>query len=177
MVSLVDTEIKKMLEIGVIEPSRSWWSSPAVPVRKKDGSLRLCVDYREVNKRTKVTPWVLPRADELLQRMAGASFFSSLDAASGYWQIPLSDKAKEITAFSVGDRHFQFKVMPFGLVNAPSVFQRAMDAAFEEFRAEGFAAVYIDDIAVYSKLWETHLEQVEKILQKCREANIKLKLS
>ena len=122
----VDTEVKRMLEGGVIRQSYSPWSSPAVMVRKRDGSWRFCVDYRKVNETTQKDAYPLPRIDETLEALAGAQPFTTLDLASGYWQVEVEDDKKK-TAFSTWDGHFEFNVMPFGLTNAPATFERLME--------------------------------------------------
>ena len=168
-------EISKMLSAKVIEPSKSWWNSPIVAVRKKDGTYRICIDYREVNRRTIPTPWLFPRTDEILERMAGSSYFSKVDAAAGYWQVQLEPESRESTAFSFAGHHYQFTAMPFGLMNAPAVFQRGMDYLLEGPRSAGYAVAYIDDTAVYSRTWDDHLTHLRSVLSKFREANVVLK--
>ncbi len=115
-----------MQNSGVIRPSNSPWSSPVVLVRKKDGSHRFCVDYREVNSVTKKDKFPLPRVDDLLDQLGETKYFSSLDLASGYWQIKVHPDSRSKTAFVTHQGLYEFSVMPFGLTNAPSVFQRLM---------------------------------------------------
>ena len=111
-----------MQESGVIEPSNSPWSSPVVLVRKKDGSLRFCVDYRELNKVTQKDTYPLPRVDDLLDQVGHSKYFTTLDFASGYWQILVAPNSREKTAFVTPHGLFQSRVMAFGLTNAPAVF-------------------------------------------------------
>ena len=112
-----------MQETGVIQPSNSPWASPIVMVRKKDGTHRFCVDYRSLNEVTKADTYPLPRVDDLLDQLGGAKFFTTLDLASGFWQIRVAQGSREKTAFVVPQGLFEFRVMPFGLTNAPAVFQ------------------------------------------------------
>ena len=124
-------EVSKMIvdmqTAGVIETSTSPWSSPVVLVKKKDGSMRFCVDYRKLNDVTKKDSYPLPRIDDTLDTLSGAKVFSTLDLQSGYWQVEVQDEDKEKTAFSVGNGLWQFNVMPFGLCNAPATFERLLE--------------------------------------------------
>ena len=124
---VVHEEVRKMLDAGVMKPSYSPWASPVVLVEKKDASTRFCVDYQRLNAVTKKDTYPLPRIDDTLDQLEGASIFSSLDMASGFWQVPLTDAAKEKTAFVCREGLFEFETMPFGLCNATSTFQRLMD--------------------------------------------------
>ena len=126
--STVQKEVQKMLQDGVIRPSTSPWSSPIVMVRKKDGAWRFCIDFRKLNDVTHKDAYPLPRIDETLESLSGSTLFTTLDLASGYWQVELEEADKEKTAFSTAEGHFEFNVMPFGLpvTNAPSSFQRLM---------------------------------------------------
>ena len=122
----VAVQLQKMLKQNVIQPSRSPWASPIVLVRKKDGCLRFCVDYRSLNAVTKPDRFPLPRIDDMLDQLGNMKYFSTLDLASGYWQVKMSDTSREKTAFVTQQGLFEFRVMPFGLTNAPAVFQQLM---------------------------------------------------
>ena len=169
----VKKELKEMDESGVIEPSHSEWSSPIVIVKKKDGNIRLCVDYRRLNSVTPVDPYPMPRTDELIDQIGQAKHITTLDLSKGYWQVPMKNEDRVKTAFSTPNGLFQFKVMPFGLSGAPATFQRMMDRVIRGM--EDFAGVYLDDIVIFSGTWEEHLEHVKKMLLKLREHRLTAK--
>lgn len=170
----VKREIEKMLESGVIRPSKSPWSSPIVLVLKKDGSNRFCVDYTKLNRITKRDQFPLPNIDQVLRQVDGAKYFSSLDLASGYWQIPMKDDDAEKTAFTTDDGHFEFIVLPFGLSNAPATFQRYMSGLLRDIKQ---TKCYIDDILVFTQSWEEHLQALRLVFETMRAANVRFKQS
>ena len=167
-------EVQKMLREGVIEPSCSPWASPVVLVRKKDGGLRYCLDYRKLNAVTRKDSYPLPRIDESLDSLGQAQYFSALDLASGYWQIGLSDDAKEKSAFCTPSGLFQFRVMPFGLTNAPATFQRLMERVLTSLNWQ-ICIVYIDDVIVFSQTLTEHLAHLQEIFSRLKSAGLKLK--
>ncbi|KMQ84394.1 krab-a domain-containing protein, partial [Lasius niger] len=169
----VDRIIKEMKSQGVIEESRSPWVSPVVLVKKKDGSFRFCVDYRKLNSVTVKDSYPLPRIEDILDQLSGNSWFSTLDLKSGYWQVKLSSKDKEKTAFSVGNGLWQFNVMPFGLCNAPATFERLMEKVFQEILSK-ICLIYLDDIIVFSKTLEEMIENLRKAFLRLRSANLKI---
>lgn len=165
--------IKEMEDDGIIEPSNSPWVSPVVLVKKKDDTLRFCVDYRMLNNVTKKDSYPLPRIDDTLDSLEGCKLFSTLDLKSGYWQVGLEPKDKEKTAFSIGEGLWQFTVMPFGLCNAPATFERLMENVLRGLSWET-CLVYLDDIIVLGKSFEHHLENLEQVFRRLRQANLKL---
>lgn len=170
----VENLVKDMIKQDVIEPSSSPWASPIVLVKKKDGSTRFCIDYRKLNSVTKKDAYPLPRIDEILDHLSGAKYFSSLDLASGYWQVEVEPEDREKTAFITGEGLFQFKVLPFGLSNAPGTFQRLMDAVLSGLKWK-IALVYLDDIVVWSATIEEHLSRLREVFSRIRQAGLKLK--
>ena len=172
---IIKEEIEKMEKAGIIRKSYSPWASPVVIIDKKDGSKRFCIDFRKVNDITKTDAHPLPRIDDLLKQFRTARYFSSMDLASGYWQVEMDEKDKEKTAFTCHLGLYEFNVMPFGLKNAPATFQRLMNHVLREYLYE-LAVVYIDDILIYSKTFEEHMEYVEKIFRKLKEEGLMIKL-
>ena len=173
---LIQDQVDSMLKAKIIEPSDSPWSSPVVLVKKKDGSWRFCVDYRKLNAVTVKDVYPLPRIADTLSRLEGSKYFSIMDLQAGYHQVPLKEEDRPKTAFVTADGLFQFRVLPFGLTNAPSTFQRAMDIILAGIRWTT-CLVYLDDIVVYSTTFELHLERLRLVLDCLFKAGLKLKLS
>eukprot|EP00731_Ephydatia_muelleri_P003031 Em0001g3031a len=165
-----------MLQQDVIEASSGPWSSPIVLARKKDGTLRFCVDFRHINDVTKKEVHPLPRIDETLDMLGGAKWFSTLDLASGYWQVEMEPEHKEKTAFSTPFGTYQFKVMPLGLSNAPSTFQKLMEMVLAGLHWTT-CLVYLDDIVIFSTTVEQHLSRLRDVLARLKKAGLKLKPS
>jgi len=169
-------QIEDMISQGVISPSRSPYNSPLVPVKKKDGTLRLCLDFRLLNEVIQDDRYPLPHIDTVLQRMGRSRIFSCLDLRQGYHQIPLTSQSKEFTAFSTPEGHYHFNVLPFGLKDAPASFQRIINQVLTGLVGEvGF--VYLDDIVVLGDSWEEHCDNLRAVLERLKEANLVLKLS
>ena len=174
----VARQLKDMQQSGVIQPSSSPWASPVVMVRKKDGSHRFCVDYRLLNAVTKPDLYPLPRIDDLLDQLGKSQYFSTLDLASGYWQIRVHPNSIEKTAFITPQGLFEFRVMPFGLKNAPSVFQRLMSRVLMGLNPEDgpdFVAVYIDDVLIFSRTLTDHIQHLKLVITRIQEVGLKLK--
>lgn len=171
----VKAHINQLLEAQVIRESCSPYASPIVLVKKKDGSLRMCVDYRQLNSKTRRDAFPLPRIEESLDALSGAKWFSTLDLASGYNQVPMAEKDKSKTAFCTPFGLFEFNRMPFGLCNAPSTFQRLMERLFG---AQHFQSLllYLDDVIVFSSTVDQHLNRLESVLSCLQREGLKVKL-
>ena len=168
--------LNDMLKNGVVEQSSSPWASPIVLVKKKDGSTRFCVDYRRVNSVTRKDAYPLPRIDATLDTLAGSQWFSTLDLLSGYWQVEIEEADRPKTAFCTTEGLYQFRVMPLGLCNAPATFQRLMDLVLSGLQWSQ-CLVYLDDIIVLGRTFNEHLGNLQAVLQRLREAGLKLKPS
>ena len=166
-------ELDRLLSLGVIEPSSNSWASPVVLVTKKDGSLRLCVDYRKVNDLLIKDSYPLPRIDDSLDALSGAKWFSTLDLASGYWQVPMDPKDIDKTAFTTPYGLFHFKVMPFGLANAPATFERMMERVLAGLHWE-VCLIYLDDVIVFSRTFKEHIVRLHQVFSRIKGANLKL---
>lgn len=169
-------ELDHLLELGLIRPSQGEWTSPVLFVAKKDGSLRLCVDYRRLNKVTVKDHFPLPFIDELVDSMGGARYFSTLDAASGYWQVPMHENSIHKTGFITKYGVFDWCVLPFGLTSAPATFQRLMTRILQPLFGK-CVHVFIDDIIVYSRTLNEHVQHLEQVFKICKEANLRIKLA
>ncbi|CAM4363430.1 unnamed protein product [Caretta caretta] len=169
----IEREIQDMLQMGVIRPSESAWASPVVLVPKPDGEIRFCVDYRKKNAVTRPDNYPMPRTDELLEKLGRAQFISTLDLTKGYWQVPLDESAKERSAFITHLGLYEFNVLPFGLRNAPATFQRLVDGLLAGLGE--YAVAYLDDVAIFSDSWADHLEHLQKVLERIREAGLTVK--
>ena len=170
----VNNMVQDMLERGIIRPSRSPWASPIVLVKKKDGTTRFCVDYRRLNAITKLDVFPLPRIDDTLDLLSKVQYFTTLDLASGYWQVEMDPEDLEKTAFITYSGLYEFNVMPFGLCNAPATFQRLMENVLAGLTCD-CCMVYIDDILVTSKTFEDHLLHLGKVLDRLCKAGLRLK--
>ena len=163
----VKKQVEDMLAKGWIEPSKSPYGAPVLFVQKKDGTLRMCVDYRALNTQTIKNRYALPRIDDLLDQLQGAKVFTSLDLAQGYHQIRITEEDVPKTAFRTPLGHFQYRVLCFGLSNAPATFQSVMNDIFRPYLGK-FVLVYLDDILIFSKTPEEHIEHVRKVMEVLR---------
>ena len=166
----VNKELEWLLQKGYIVPSSSPWSSPMVTVRKPDGSVRICVDFRRVNSLTRQQPFFMPRVEEVIEGIGKARFISKLDLSKGFYQVQLTDEAMPKTAFTCHKGAYHFTRMPFGVKNAPACFQALMQQVLAE---EGeFATAYMDDVVIFSSTWEDHIVHVGRVLEAIRTAGL-----
>ncbi|KAK8625988.1 hypothetical protein V6N13_133643 [Hibiscus sabdariffa] len=170
------TQLQELLDRGFIRPSTSPWGAPVLFVKKKDESLRMCIDYRQLNKMTVKNKYPLPRIDDLFDQLEGATVFSKIDLRSGYYQLKVKEQDVLKTAFRTRYGHYEFLVMPFGLTNAPAAFMDLMNRVFHEY-LDQFVVVFIDDILVYSRTEEDHDRHLRLVLQTLLENQLYAKLS
>ncbi len=159
----MEAEIQYMLEKEIAIPSSSDWSSPCLLVAKSDGSVRFCTDFRKLNSVTKPDCFPLPRVDDCVDQVGSAKFVTKLDLLRGYWQVPLSQRAQEMSPFVIPSGLYSYRVMSFGLRNAPATFQRLMNRVVSGL--EG-CAVYLDDLVVFSDSWDSHLKCLYAVLRR-----------
>ena len=169
----VKSEIDAMLSKGIIRESSSPWASPIVIVPKKNNKKRICIDYRKINKVTEKDVYPLPVIDDILEMFNGAKWFSTLDLASGYWQVAMKEDDKKKTAFITKHGLYEFNVMPFGLCNAPATFQRLMDKVLSNYIGK-FLVVYLDDVTIYSNTFDEHVMHLKTVFKTLRKAKLKL---
>ena len=173
----VQENLQDMLDGGAIWPSKSPLCNAIVLIHKKDGTLRFCIDFRRLNARTKKDFFPLPHMQETMESMVGARFFSSMDLKSGFWQVRMSEKSQQYTAFTVGSLGvYEFLRMPYGLCNAPAMFQRLMQNCLRELNLT-YALVYLDNMIVYSNTEENHLRRLQAVFEHFHEHRLKLKPS
>lgn len=172
----IERQVKDLEERGVIEPSESPWAANVVLVKKKDGTRRLCIDYRDLNEVTVKDAYPVPRIDETLDALGSAKWFSTLDLSSGYWQVALDEDAKDKSSFVVRNGLYRWKVMPFGLTNAPATFERLMEKVMKGLQWE-ILLIYLDDVIVYGRSVEEEIQRLRTTFSRLRAANLKLKPS
>ncbi|GJZ01159.1 putative reverse transcriptase domain-containing protein [Tanacetum coccineum] len=169
-------QLQELSEKGFIRPSSSPWGAPILFVKKKDGSFRMCINYRELNKLTIKNRYPLPRIDDLFDQLQGSSVYSNIDLRSGYHQLRIREEDIPITTFRTRYEHYEFQVMPFGLTNAPTVFMNLMNRVYKPY-LDKFVIVFIDDILIYSKNKEEHGKHLKTILNLLRSEKLYAKFS
>ena len=171
----VREDLKEMLDAGAIRESQSPFSSNVVLARKKDNSLRFCIDFRKLNSRTVKDAYSLPRIEETIDSLAGSKYFSKLDLRSGYWQVEIREEDKQKTAFTVGPLGFyECNRMAFGLTDSPSSFQRLMEHCMGDLNLKE-CLIYLDDIIIFSKTFEEHISRLENCFERLQQHGLKLK--
>lgn len=171
---VMKNEVEYLLTHGFAVPSQSPWSSPCLLVPKPDGLWRFCTDFRKVNSVTKADSFPLPRIEDCVDRVGSASFVTKLDLLKGYWQVPLTPRASEVSAFVTPDCFLQYTSMAFGMRNAPATFQRLM---LKVLSGVPKCEVYLDDIVIYSAMWEEHVQTLELVFKRLLEAHLTLNLA
>ncbi|XP_065936509.1 uncharacterized protein [Magallana gigas] len=165
----ITEEVQKMLQLNVIEPSSSPYSAPVVIARKKDGTNRFCIDYRRLNCATVFDAEPMPSPESIFSKMTGKKFVSKIDLSKGYWQVPMADESKPLTAFSTPSGLYQFRTMPFGLVNAPATFSRMMRKLLQGMNG---VENFIDDVIVFTDTFEEHLHILKTVFERLRDAGL-----
>ena len=169
-------QLEELLNKGFIRPSTSPWGAPVLFVKNKDGSLRLCIDYRQLNRATIRNQYSLPRINEIFDQLQGSRVYSKIDLRSGYHQLKFRENDVSKTAFRTRYSHYEFLVMPFGLTNAPAAFMDLMNRVFSPY-LDKFVIVFIDDILVYSGSPKEHAEHLQTVMQNLRERQLHAKFS
>jgi hypothetical protein len=168
---MINEEVQRLLEANIIRVSESPWSAPVVPIKKPDGSTRMCVDYRKLNKVTDKSNFPIPRQDDIFDRLSKSKIFSTFDLKSGFHQMPMDKESISKTAFSTTDGHYEFLRMPMGVANGPAEFSKAMQAKFGN---EPNVEVYIDDLVVHSNSFTEHLIHLKRIFSILSKNNLKI---
>ena len=175
MVDEVCAHVKEMLEVGAICPSQRPWYNAVVLVHKKDRGLCFCIVFHTLNARTKKDSYPLPQIQEAIESLVGTGYFSCLDLKAGFWQIAMDEASKQYTTFTMGNLgFFEYECMPFELCNAPATFQRLMENCLGELNLT-YCLIYLDDVNIFLKMEEEHLQCLHIVFDHFREHNLKLK--
>ncbi|GKD43704.1 putative reverse transcriptase domain-containing protein [Tanacetum coccineum] len=172
----LSNQLKELSDKGFIRPRSSPWGAPILFVKKKDGSFRMCIDYRELNKLMVKNRYPLPRIDDLFDQLQGSSVYSKIDLRSGYHQLRVREEDIPKTAFRTRYGHYEFQVMPFGLTNAPAIFMDLMNRVCKPY-LDKFVIVFIDDILIYLKNKQEYIEHLKLILEFLKKAELYAKFS
>ncbi|KAF7657930.1 hypothetical protein LDENG_00020310, partial [Lucifuga dentata] len=172
--AIMQQEVNDLLQNGLAVPSSSPWSSPSLLVPKSDQTAHFCTDYRKLNAITKPDSFPLLRIEDCIDRVGSAKYVTKLDLLKGYWQVPLTPRASEMSAFVTPDAFLQYTVMPFGLRNAPATFQRLMSKVLAGVKN---CEAYLDDVVAYSLTWEEHVALLAEIFDRLRAASLTLNLA
>ena len=172
----VESQVLEMLKNGIIRRSSSPWNSPIILVKKKDNTMRFVCDFRGLNNVTKKDTYPLPHIRDIIDKMDGAKYWSTLDAAGAYWSMPLNESDKEKTAFTVPRGKYEFNVTPYGLTNAGASYQRMIDMCLSGLSFDRILA-YMDDVVIFSRTFHEHMEELHTVFEKLSAANITLKAS
>ena len=172
----IERQVKEMLKAGLVVPSTSPFASHVLLIQKKDGRWRFCVDYRRLNELTIKNRFPMPLMEEILEELSGSHYFTKLDMRSGYHQVRMHQDDEYKIAFKTHEGHYQFRVMPFRLTNAPVTFQCLMNEVLDPFLRK-FVMVFLDDILIYNPSLDTHVDHVRQVLDKLREHQLFMKLS
>lgn len=170
MVEKLKTEVKMMLEMGIVEPFQSEWSSPILLVPKEDGGVRFCTDFRKLNSISCFDLYPMPHIVELIERLGKAHYITTLDLCKGYWQVPLEPSCRPYTVFRTPTGLYQYTVMPFGLHGTPATFQRFMDGIL--VGCDQYAAAYLDDVVIYNQTWQEDLDRLCDVLRRLQKAGL-----
>ena len=171
----IDQQVKELIQMDIVEESKSPWSSPVVPITKKSGEIRLCIDYRKINKVIKNNPFPFPSLLDSVHNLSNMQYFTCLDMTKGYYQLNVSKKSRPYLGFSTHRGHYQFKRCSFGLKTAPAAFQKEIQKILQKFSWKQ-VVVFLDDICIMSSTFEEHLELLNNVLSTLSEAGIKLNL-
>ena len=166
--------VEDLEDAKLIEPTHSYWAAPSILVKKKDGSNRLVVDYRGLNKQIEKTSWPLPRINDIIDSLVGNCYFSIIDLTSGYFQMALDEESQNVTAFVTPMGLYKWKRLPMGLASAQGAFQNLMEFIMSGLSYE-VALVYLDDIITFDRSFEEHLNRLDLVLGRLKDAGLKIK--
>lgn len=171
---IVKEQVEQWIEEGIVEPCSSAYASPVVVTRKKDGTPRICIDYRAMNRIVVKDRYPLPLIEDVLDRLQDSSVFSTLDLKNGFFHVPVSKESQKYTAFVTDNGQYQFRRVPFGLCNSPAVFQRFINEIFRDMTMQGIALPYIDDLIIPAKNVEDAVQKLKMVLKRAEEYGLEI---